>query len=187
MVKSRVFTGVVAAIFLVLFLLVGPAIKGGRAQVPQKPTLITIAAYDIGASAYNQPMAMAEGVLKKFGIKTRLLPLTNNISRMMAAKMRQVDFFITSTDAVFARKGWHEWSASEWGPQNLKLVWQTNRSSSFSMATLADSGIRTIADLKGKRVTYLVGSPSGNAITEAYLNFEGLTWNDVKKVDPSGA
>lgn len=186
MKKTRSLAGRAATMLAALAILLGSAQMAGSAEPKGKPQLISVAAYDIGASAYNEPMGVGEGVLKKFGIKMRLLPLSNNLARMRAGKSRQVDFFVTSSDAVFARKGWHEWAARDWGPQRLRLIWQTNRSSSFSLAVLADSNIRTIADLKGKRVTYLVGSPSGNAITEAYLNFEGLTWKDVKRVDLPG-
>jgi len=155
-------------------------------EVPPKPDIFSIAAYDIGTSGYNEPMAATEGILKQFGIKSRLLPLSNNLARMRAARSGQVSFFVTSSDAVFARRGWHEWAEKEWGPQKIRLLWQTNRSSSFTIATRGDSDIRSIKDLKGKRVSYLVGSPSGNAIVEAYLNFEGLTWNDVVKVEVAG-
>ena len=156
------------------------------ADPPPKPNLFSVAAYDIGTSGYNEPMAASEGITKKFGIKSRLLPLSNNIARMRAAKSGQVDFFVSSSDTVFARRGWHEFAAKEWGPQKARLIWQTNRSSSFTIATRGDSDIRSIKDLKGKKLSFLVGSPSGNAITEAYLNFEGLTWDDVKKVNVPG-
>ncbi len=156
------------------------------AEPPPKPPLFAIAAYDIGTSGYNEPMAATEGVLKKFGIKSRLLPLSNNLARMRAARSGQVSFFVTSSDAVFSRRAWHEWSAKEWGPQKVRLLWQTNRSSSFTIATRGDSNIRSIKDLKGKKLSFLVGSPSGNAITEAYLNFEGLKWDDVTKVNVPG-
>jgi len=157
-----------------------------QAAEPPKPSILTMAAYDIGTSGYNEPMAATEGILKKFGIKSRLLPLSSNLARMRAAKVGQVSFFVSSSDMVFARRAWHEWSAKEWGPQKVRLIWQTNRSSSFTIATRGDSTIRSIKDLKGKRLSYLVGSPSGNAITEAYLNFEGLTWDDVTKVNVPG-
>lgn len=155
-------------------------------QAPPKPALFSVAAYDIGTSGYTEPMAASEGILKEFGIKSRLLPLSNNLARMRAAKSGQVNFFVTSSDAVFARRGWFEWADKDWGPQKIRLLWQTNRSSSFSIATRGTSNIRSIKDLKGKRIPYLVGSPSGNAIVEAYLNFEGLTWNDVIKVEVPG-
>ncbi|MGP1677748.1 MAG: TAXI family TRAP transporter solute-binding subunit, partial [Burkholderiales bacterium] len=49
-----------------------------------------------------------------------------------------------------------------------------------------DSGIKTIADLKGKRVAWVIGAPSLNQNITALLAFANLTWNDVQKVEFGG-
>jgi len=49
-----------------------------------------------------------------------------------------------------------------------------------------DSGIKTVADLKGKRVAWVIGAPALNQNITAMLAFSGLTWNDVKKVEFGG-
>ena len=48
------------------------------------------------------------------------------------------------------------------------------------------SAIKTIADLKGKRVAWVIGAPSLNQNITAMLAFANLTWNDVKKVEFGG-
>ncbi len=50
------------------------------------------------------------------------------------------------------------------------------------MVAWKDSGIKTFADLKGKRVPQVVGSPSPNNQVKGSLAFAGLTLNDVKVV-----
>ncbi|UCG98623.1 MAG: ABC transporter substrate-binding protein, partial [Burkholderiales bacterium] len=49
-----------------------------------------------------------------------------------------------------------------------------------------DSGIKTAADLKGKRVAWVIGAPSLNQNITAILAFANLTWDDVKKVEFGG-
>jgi uncharacterized protein len=54
------------------------------------------------------------------------------------------------------------------------------------VAVAKDTGVKTIADLKGKRVAWVVGSPSLNQNITALLAFANLTWNDVQKVEFGG-
>jgi TRAP transporter TAXI family solute receptor len=49
-----------------------------------------------------------------------------------------------------------------------------------------DAGVRTVADLKGKRVAWVIGSPALNQNITAMLAFAGLTWDDVRKVEFGG-
>jgi TRAP transporter TAXI family solute receptor len=152
-------------------------------KTPPKPALIKWANYDIGASSYLQGAALAEGILKKFGIKVRTLPLGNGIGRMMAVRTGTADFFFSASDAVYARKGIDDWAVREWGPQPIRTVWMVKRKSTFALATRADSGVKKLQDLKGRRVAYIVGSPSLNAAVEGALGLVGLTWKDVVKVE----
>jgi TRAP transporter TAXI family solute receptor len=52
--------------------------------------------------------------------------------------------------------------------------------------TAADANIKTPADLKGKRVTWVKGADALNQNATAMLAFGGLTWNDVVKVEVPG-
>jgi len=56
----------------------------------------------------------------------------------------------------------------------------------LAVGVAGDLGIETYADLKGKRVSYIVGAPALNVNTEAYLAYGGLTWDDVERVDFGG-
>jgi TRAP transporter TAXI family solute receptor len=165
-----------------LFALLG-TLSFASAEAPPKPKLFRWANYDIGASAYVQGAALAEGILKKFGIKVRTLPLGNGIGRIMAVRTGTSDFFFTASDSVYARKGIDDFAVREWGPQPIRTVWMVKRKSTFALATRADSGVKRLQDLKGRRVAYIVGSPSLNAAVEGALGLVGMTWNDVVKVE----
>lgn len=56
----------------------------------------------------------------------------------------------------------------------------------LQVGTAKDADIKSYADLKGKRVAYVIGSDGLNIGMEAILAFAGLTWDDVKKVDFPG-
>ena len=58
----------------------------------------------------------------------------------------------------------------------------------IGLAVSDDSDIHSFADLKGKKIAYVIGSRGANIVSEVWLAFAGLTWDDVVKVDfPSSA
>ena len=57
-----------------------------------------------------------------------------------------------------------------------------DREQGFGIATAATANIKTVKDLKGKRLTYIPGGTSINLNSEATLAFGGLTWDDVIKI-----
>jgi len=57
------------------------------------------------------------------------------------------------------------------------------RKSTFAIVTHAKSGVKTLKDLKGRKVAYIVGSLSLNATVEGALNLVGLKWNNAQKIE----
>ncbi|WP_102348875.1 TAXI family TRAP transporter solute-binding subunit [Bacillus sp. Marseille-P3661] len=67
--------------------------------------------------------------------------------------------------------------------KDLRLVVRGNYISASGAVVRQDSGIKTVAELKGKKVTSdFPGSYIGKAIMEATLVANGVTWDDVTKV-----
>jgi len=122
-------------------------------------------------------------MLKVFGIKLRNLPIGSTVDRLVACKVGTVNFFIGSSDVMYARRGWSDYGARQIGPTLVKQIWQVNKESAFGMAVAATSDIKKLSDLKGKKVGYIIGSPSVTAQMTGMLNFGGLTWRDVDRVD----
>ena len=56
----------------------------------------------------------------------------------------------------------------------------------LALATAKDANIKTMADLKGKRVSFVVAGDALNWNAAANMAFAGLTWDDVQKVEVSG-
>ena len=156
------------------------------ASDPPKPELFRWANYGVSSSCYLQGTAVAEGILKTFNIKVRTVPLDSGMARMKAVHSKQVDFFYTGCDSAYAWKGVEDWASKVWGPQKIRIVWLVNLKSTYAVATRGNTGIKTLNDLKGRKVAYIVGSPSLNAAVTGALNLVGLTWNDVEKVNYPG-
>jgi TRAP transporter TAXI family solute receptor len=58
--------------------------------------------------------------------------------------------------------------------------------SNQAIAVTEASGIKTVAELRGKRVPFVRGAPALNVSTEAQLACGGLGWEDVKKIEFPG-
>lgn len=145
------------------------------------PPFITIAAYDIGSNAYMTISMASEGITQHSGQKFRLLPQGTGVARLSALRSGTAQFMCTATETIFASAGREEFAEISWGPQDLRLVW-TPAATGIPMFVRGDSGIKKIADLKGKKLPWAVGSSGMNIQITANLAFGGLTWNDVVMV-----
>jgi TRAP transporter TAXI family solute receptor len=116
------------------------------------------------------------------GIKTRQIVSGTDFGRMIPVRSGQVHFFLgTSNTVELASTGKSPFNTSDWGPQAFRQVWSSLSSGGIGVYVLEKSDINTIADLKGKRVTYITGNDSANLVGEAILAYAGLTWDDVEK------
>jgi TRAP transporter TAXI family solute receptor len=124
---------------------------------------------------------MADALLKKYDIRIRLLPSGTSIGRLTPLTSKRVSVGWLATEAFFAAEGVYDFASYEWGPQDVRTI--IALPTAHAVITTKDSGIKTLKDLKGKRVAYIPGNPSLNVKMEAYLAFAGLTWDDVQKTD----
>lgn len=157
------------------------------AQDAKLPNPLSWTAYDVGSAGYNQSVAIGKALKDAHGIDLRVLPGKNDVSRQVPLREKKVDFSATGVGATYlAQEGVFEFGGKSWGPQPVRVLMAANSESNLSVGVANDLGIRTIADLKGKRVAWVVGSPSLNENVGAILAFGGLTWDDVKKVEFPG-
>ncbi len=151
---------------------------------PKLPDLITWATYDVGTSTYMQTACMADGVTKKTGMKIRILPSGNDFGRLIPVRSGVAHFSVMSGVSAYAgAHGLWDYAKYEWGPQSLRQILPViDDEQGISVGVSADAKIKTLKDLKGKRVTYVPGGTSINVCMEATLAFGGLTWNDVVRI-----
>ncbi len=152
------------------------------------PKQLSWTAYDTGSAGYNQSVAIGAALQDAGGINLRVLPGKNDISRMEPLRQGRVQFSATGVGGSFmAQEGAFDFGAENWGPQSVRVLMANNGGAiNLAVGVAGDLGIETYADLKGKRVAYIVGAPALNVNTAAYLAYGGLTWDDVERVDFGG-
>ena len=171
-------------IALCMFLLqVVPIFAGASSELPPKPDVITMACYETTGGTYAQYSILGELINKEYGIKLRLIPCPTDIARVLMINTGRADILGFATGTFFAMEGLGPFAEINLGPQDYRIVYIGQCSYGISLAVRANSGIKTIEDLKGKRVAYFVGNPGMNSIVEGNLAFGGLTWDDVEKVE----
>ena len=158
-----------------------------QAQAPQLPSTLAWSAYDVGSGGYNQAVAIGNALKQKYNVSLRVLPGKNDISRTLPVKSGQVQFSANGVGGAYlAQEGVFEFGASEWGPQPVRGLMLNTSDQLLTIVAAKDTGVKTVADLKGKRVAWVIGSPSLNQNITAILAFANLGWNDVKKVEFGG-
>ena len=171
---------------LVAALLVSLPIATSAEETPPQPEVITIGGYGPGSSTYITVGGWSEGVQKRFGIKIRMSAMGSGTARTAAIRGGVVDTSVNGYDVLFAQEGMQGYSAPEWGPQELRLVYQCEQAHHTSLLISQnawESGVRTAADLKGKKIGITPGIPDIEVQAEGTLAFANLTWDDVEVID----
>jgi len=158
-----------------------PALVG--AQEAKLPATLTLTAYETGSNAFNQAVAVGNMLKKRFGTDMRVLPAGNDVARLAPLKAGRAQASAMGIGTFFAQEGVLEFAVREWGPQPLQLMLTASTCSGQSLGAANDVGIRSAADLKGKRVGMVVGSPAVNQSVHALIAFGGWTTNEVKPVE----
>ncbi len=180
---------VLASVFLVLGLILGsfgcaaPAPSPTPTPTPSpttewKPTgLVGVAGGSTAAVGFATAVGLTGGITDVTGVQFRVVPGDTTVDRAKLLREKTVDLGVfTAGDVLFDLKGIYD--LKEWGPQSVRSVWMGG---SFvgGWATRANSGIKTVADIKGKKYPTYPGYPMVNQYAEAILAFANLTWNDV--------
>ena len=174
--------GTLAAFSAIGVLAAAPA----AAQV-KLPATLAWSAYDVGSGGYNQAVAIGNALKQKYNVSLRVLPGKNDVSRNLPVKNGQVQFSANGVGGAYlAQEGVYEFGAPDWGPQPIRGLMLNTADQVLTVIAAKDSGVKTVADLKGKRVAWVIGAPSLNQNITAILAFANLTWNDVKKVEFGG-
>jgi TRAP transporter TAXI family solute receptor len=166
-------------------LVLAPAMsQSGGAKLPET---LTWTAYDVGSGGYNQSVAIGNALKNKLNVTLRVLPGKNDISRTLPLRDGQVPFSANGVGGSYlSQEGVYEFGAKDWGPQPVRALLLNNSDALLTVVTAKDANIKTMGDLKGKRVAWVVGAPSLNQNITALLASANLTWNDVKRVEFGG-
>lgn len=152
-----------------------------RAELPGR---MQWTAADVGSSGYIEATAIANALIEQHGSRIRVVPSGTSVGRMMMLKSGRVSLGYLANEAYFATEAMFDFSAREWGPQDIRAL--LGREALFGIVTTGRSDLNTIADLKGKRVARIQAHPSTNFKIQGVLSFAGLTWDDVEQVEVPG-
>ena len=150
------------------------------------PGTLAWSAYNTGTTGYNQSVAIGKALKDKYGIDLRVVPGKNDISRMGPLRSDKVQFVANGAGTFYASEGVFNFATPNWGPQKVQLLMSATSEANLSVGVAADAGVKTIQDLKGKRVGVVRSSPALTIGTQAILAFGGVSFDDVEVVEFGG-
>lgn len=153
-----------------------------QAQVKLPPT-VTMTAYDTGTSGFNITVAIGKMMKDKYGSDVRVLPAGNDVARLQPLRIGRATLSAMGAGVFFAQEGVFEFATREWGPQPVQITLTTVDCNGLALGVAKDTGVVKMADMKGKRLGFVVGSAALNQNALAMLAFAGLTQKDVKIVE----
>ncbi len=145
------------------------------------PKMMTWTAYDVGSSGYMQVGFISETLWQKYKIKVRVIPAGTDLPRVYPLRLKDAEVAFHGIGSYFMQEGLYDYSTMDWGPQPVRVLYLAQHPG-LCLGVRGDSGIKSAADLKGKRVAHFP-TYSLTMISEAHLVFAGLSWADVQRVD----
>lgn len=150
------------------------------------PKTIVTTAYDTSSAGYSQMVAIGSMLKNQYGVNLRVLPGKNDVSRLTPLKKGTAQFAATGFESIFAQEAVYTFGTEPWGPMPIRLLLVNRSRSCTTFLVAADTGAKTMADMKGKRVAWVRGAPALQVVTEALLAFANLSMDDVQRVEVGG-
>ena len=151
------------------------------------PKTVAWSAYQTGTGGYSQAVAIGNILQRKYQTNLRVIPGRNDVSRLATLRAGRVHFSAGGSEAIYAQEGILNFASKTWGPQPIRVLMSNySDSCSYTLVTATDANIRSVSDIKGKRVTFVQGAPSLNNAMAALLSYANLTWDDVTRVEVGG-
>ena len=184
--RSKLFY-VFFAFILTLSLLIASTPNAAENPSPTNlPKIIGWTSYGTGSGSYIMSAIFAEAMEDVTGSKVKVTPAGGDVGKLLPIKKGEAHVaFLTGSGSYWASSGAGPFSAADWGPQRLRIIWK-GLDSENSFTVKGTSRIKTGADIKGKKIAFIPGNVSVNKINEAYLAFHNLTFDDMIKVAVSG-
>jgi len=150
------------------------------------PNTLVTTAYDTSSAGYSQMVAIGSMLKNQHGVNLRVLPGKNDVSRLTPLKKGTSQFAATGAESVFAQEAIYTFGTQAWGPMPIRLLLVNRSDACGNFVVAGDIGVKSMADMKGKRVAWVRGSPFLQTVTEGLLAFANLSMDDVKKVEVGG-
>lgn len=180
--KRYLSLGLVIALLGVLVLGVSFALAAQKSV--SIPKMMTWTSYDVGSSGYLGAGHISATIYEKYGTKIRVIPAGTDIPRVYPVRLKDADVAFHGLGTYFMQEGTYDFKTMDWGPQPVRAIYFCQHPG-LNFVIRGDSDIKSFRDMKGKRIA---AYPSGtlNLVSETYLAFAGLSWDDVVKVTAPG-
>ena len=166
------------ALILPLVIFASTAFSGPSGK--DLPSIIGLSTFGQGSKPYVIITAMSNAIERQTGIKVRVIPAVTDKARIMTVLRGEALGGYVGMATYVGAGGILEWLTE--GPQNFSMIW-AGAPAVVTIVVKKDSGIRTWADIKGKRVADCRKiSPAAGMVSEGNLSFGGITFNDVISV-----
>ncbi len=173
-----------------LRILAATAVAAGlsaTAAAADLPKTVTITAYGTTSSGYAQSIAIGAMLKQKHGVELRVIPGKNDVSRMIPVVKKRSHLCACGIASYFNQEGAYMFGSKRWGPMAMRNLYNNAKGNHGLMAIVAgDAGIKTAADLKGKKMAFIKGAPALNVNLQALMAFGGVTLDDVTIVEFPG-
>jgi hypothetical protein len=151
----------------------GPAIQ----QEQGLPQAINFVGTSMGSSDYARGVAWCDVLQSKTGIEATVEPTAGAIAMMTLIKEDKAYLAATNSfDSGTAFRGMYDYASM--GPIPIRAL-QVGVGNQIGLLARRDSGLKSVADLKGKRIARFETHPDSVTVTQAYLRANGVDEKDV--------
>lgn len=162
------------------------ATGAAAAEEIELPNLISWTAYGTTSSGYAQSVGLGNMLKEKYDVDLRIIPGKNDVSRMLPLKAGQAEICACGIASYFGQEGVFMFADDSWGPIKLFNLFNNIGRNGQVAAMANDVGIKSYADLKGKRVAWVKGAPALQVNMLAALAYGDLTLQDVEVLQMPG-
>ncbi len=178
--RFKIFRPLAVVLIFFAFLLTAQVQAADEIKIPEE---ITVSGPPLTSSPSILLLAVAPEFEKILGIKVKTVPTDILASQCLLAKIGKADLWNVHMGSGYrSLYGVEEYAVEKWGPQRIRIAWK-GAQNNLSMMVKAKSDIKTMADLKGKKVGVYAG---GEGYISACLAFANLTLDDVIVVPATG-
>ena len=168
-----------------IFLLVLSMLGSVKAATPDWPKTLSFPSGRIGTSVYSIVVGMSDLITRNVGIKTVPEAGSPGKNVILLHKKGAELALGDSNVAYLSARGLEDYK--EYGKMNVRLLFNNSVPSLFAFITRRDANIRSVTDLKGKKMMCIY-PPNPTFTTGANMLFEavGMTKADVTAMSYSG-
>ena len=142
---------------------------------------LSVSTYGMGGNSFAETAGYTEAIFKTFGARIRAVPGESDAERIWPLRTGEVAFTNLSAAVMYTCQQGIGELFSKWGPSKVRAVWKLDTVHEV-WASPADTTIKTLADMKGKRYAMRKGYAMQELDRDVWLTYANLTPDDIEEV-----